>query len=84
MEIDHFLAASPEKALIEKVWTDNRFSGIRISDYAPYLSDDLWLDPDALGKLDFSRIEKISRTYDSAKIDNLLRYMTRERRSVHV
>jgi hypothetical protein len=78
-----FLVASPEKALSDKVWTDKRFSGIRISDYGPYLSDDLRLDPGALGKLDFSRLEKISRAYDSAKIDNLLRYMTRERMSVH-
>lgn len=79
-----FLVASPEKALIDKVWTDKRFSGIRISDYSPYLSYDLRLDPDALGKLDFSRLEKIGRAYNSAKIDNLLRHMTRERGFAHV
>jgi len=45
-----FLVSSPEKALIDKVWTDKRFSEIRISDYAPYLSDDLRLDRRCFGQ----------------------------------
>jgi len=52
--------------------------------YGPCLSDDLRLDPDAFDKLAFPRLEKIRQAYDSAKIDNLLRHMTRERRFAHV
>ena len=43
-----FLVASPEKALADKVWTDKRFSGLRVSDYDAYLSDDLRIDREAL------------------------------------
>ena len=72
-----FLIASPEKALADKVWTDKRFSGQRVSDYAAYLSDDLRIDLDALGALDDARLRAIGLAYASRKIDNLLRYLKR-------
>ena len=33
-----FLVASPEKALVDKVWSDKRFSGRRVSDLDAYLT----------------------------------------------
>jgi hypothetical protein len=72
-----FLVASPEKALADKVWTDKAFSGLRLSDYDAYLCEDLRIDRQALSKFDHSRLEVIATAYDSAKIDNLLRYLKR-------
>jgi predicted transcriptional regulator of viral defense system len=70
-----FLMASPEKALVDKVWTDKRFSGLRLSDYDPYLFDDLRIDRQALSRLDDSRLQIIATAYDSAKINKLVRYL---------
>ncbi len=75
-----FLIATPEKALVDKVWTDSRFSGSRISDFGTYLLDDLRIDEEALGGLMESRLESIARAYDSAKINKLVRYIGRLRR----
>ncbi|MCK5219770.1 hypothetical protein KAR10_09610, partial [bacterium] len=76
-----FLMATPEKALIDKVWADKRISGIRISDYEAYLLEDLRLDYSALAKLDLSRLNKIAQRYASVKIKNLLIYIKRTSRS---
>jgi predicted transcriptional regulator of viral defense system len=75
-----FLIATPEKALVDKVWTDSRFSGNHISDFGTYLLDDLRIDEEALGGLMESRLESIARAYDSAKINRLVRYIERLRR----
>jgi hypothetical protein len=72
-----FLVASPEKALADKVWTDKRFSGLRLSDYDAYLFDDLRIDREALSRFDYSRLQVIAMAYDSAKINNLVRYLKR-------
>lgn len=72
-----FLLASPEKALADKVWTDKRFSGLRMFDYDEYLSDDLRMDRYGLGRLDSSRLQVIAMAYNSAKINNLVRYVKR-------
>lgn len=72
-----FLIASPEKALVDKVWTDKRFSGRPVSDFEAYLSDDLRIDPEDLAGLDRSRLQSIARSYDSAKIHNLVGYLER-------
>ncbi len=72
-----FLAASPEKALADKVWADKRFSGLRMSDYDAYLTEDLRIDQHALSSLDRSRLQVIATAYDSAKINNLLCYLKR-------
>jgi predicted transcriptional regulator of viral defense system len=78
-----FLVASPEKALADKVWTDKRFGGLRVSDYDAYLSADLRIDRDALSRLDHSRLQVIATAYDSAKINNLVRYLKRLEENPH-
>ena len=70
-----FLIASPEKALADKVWTDKRFPGTRLSDYGTYLGDDLRIDREMLGKIDHARLQAIATAYDSAKINNLVRHL---------
>lgn len=72
-----FLVASPEKALVDMVWSDKRFSGLRMSEYDAYLIDDLRIDPHALRSLDRIRLQAIAAAYDSAKIKNLISYTKR-------
>jgi len=74
-----FLMASPEKALADKVWTDKRFSGTRVGDFAPYLFDDLRIAPETLRTLDRKRFDDICQAYDSPKIRNLSRFLLRLR-----
>jgi len=76
-----FLMATPEKALIDKVWTDKRFHGVSFSDYSSYLIEDLRIDPEALARLDISRLQSIGSRYDSAQIDNLVQFILRLRDS---
>lgn len=78
-----FLIATSEKALIDKVWTDKRFNGVRVSEYSHYLTEDLRIDPDALAMLDISRLQAIGCRYNSAKIDNLVQFIHRLRSSSH-
>ncbi len=70
-----FLIASPEKALIDTIWTDKRFQGERISDYGAYLLEDLRIERDTLVRLNSSSLYSIARAYDSPKIRNLIRYL---------
>jgi len=72
-----FLVASPEKALVDKVWSDKRFSGRRMSEYDAYMMDDLRIDPHSLRSLDRMRLQAIAAAYDSAKINNLISYAKR-------
>jgi len=74
---DSFLIASPEKAVVDKVWSDKRFSGLRVSAFDGYLFDDLRIDPEALRAFDRGRLDAIARAYDSAKINNLIRFLKR-------
>lgn len=73
----HFLMATPEKALADKVWADSRFSGQRVADYEAYLLDDLRVSPEALRDLDGSRLAVIAKAYSSRKIDRLLSCLKR-------
>jgi hypothetical protein len=59
-----FLIASPEKALIDKVWTDKRFHGTSLSDYNTYLTEDLRINLEDLMNLDISRAQSIVSRYD--------------------
>ena len=72
-----FLIATPEKALIDKVWTDSRFDGTRISEFREYLMDDLRIEMETLGKLDRNLMREICNVYSSAKIRNLMIYLKR-------
>jgi len=78
-----FLVASPEKALVDKVWTDKRFSGLRLSDYDAYLADDLRIDRQSLSRFDDFRLQVIAAAYDSAKINNLVQYLNRLKEAPH-
>ena len=62
---------------MDKVWSDKRFSGLRISDYDAYLTDDLRIDPQALRGLNRIRLQVIAAAYDSSKINNLVCYAKR-------
>jgi len=72
-----FLMASPEKALIDTVWTDRRFSGRRVSEFEPYLFEDLRIERSDLRRLDRDRVQNICDAYGSAKIRNLTAYLRR-------
>jgi hypothetical protein len=76
-----FLIATPEKALADRVWADKRFSGQRLTDFGPYLFEDLRIDEQALSLLSVPRLEEVGEAYGSLKIDRLVRYMKRLRRT---
>ncbi len=78
-----YLTASPEKALVDKVWGDKRFNGRRIVEFDDYLSDDLRIDRGDLSKLDPDRLQAIAKAYDSAKINNLVRHIMRLKEKSH-
>jgi len=78
-----YLTASPEKALVDKVWSDKRFNGRRMIDFDDYLSDDLRIDRGDLSRLDHDRLQAIAKAYDSAKINNLVRHIKRLKDKFH-
>ncbi len=78
-----FMIASPEKALADKVWTDKRFAGASVGDFAAYLFEDLRIDEGALRSLDAGRLAAVGRAYGSAKTVNLLRFLDKLRSSRH-
>ncbi len=78
-----YLMACPEKAIIDKVWCDKRFNGIRIADFSDFLFDDLRIDDEMIERLDFGRMRRIVDAYASVKIDNLLRFLENYRRIDH-
>jgi hypothetical protein len=67
-----FLIATPEKALVDKVWTDSRFDGTRISEFEQYLVEDLRIEPETLEGLDSNLMFEICDAFGSAKIRNLI------------
>jgi hypothetical protein len=72
---NRFLLATPEKALVDKVWKDKRFSGQRLSEFRTYLSDDLRVDDTMLISLNETRLAAITDVYKSRKVRNLYRYI---------
>jgi hypothetical protein len=72
-----YLMASPEKALVDKVWTDKRFSPANLIDFDTYLFKDLRLDEERLSALDRDRLNMIVQAYASRKINMLARYLAR-------
>lgn len=68
-----YLLASPEKALVDKVWADKRFSPAGPGDFDAYLFEDLRLDEQRLLSLNRARLAAIARAFASGKIDMLLR-----------
>lgn len=82
-EGESFLLASPEKALVDKVWTDKRFSGVAMAEYVAYLIDDLRIDPDRLVTLNRERLEVVRAAYNSRKIDRLVKSLDGIREAGH-
>lgn len=78
-----YLTASPEKALVDKVWFDKRFSGRLMIDFDDYLIDDLRIDRGDLSKLYHDRLQAIANAYNSAKINNLVRHIKRLKEKPH-
>ena len=72
-----YLMASPEKALMDKVWTDKRFSPANLGDFDTYLLEDLRVDEQRLSSLDPHQIAAIARAFASRKINMLARHLAR-------
>jgi hypothetical protein len=72
-----YLMASPEKALVDKVWTDKRFHAANLRDFDAYLFEDLRLDEERAATLDREQIAVICRAFASRKIDMLARCLAR-------
>lgn len=75
----HYLIASPEKTLVDKVWAEKHFSPASLRDFDAYLFDDLRLDEDRLSTFDWEQFFAICQTFASRKIDMLARCLTRHR-----
>jgi hypothetical protein len=75
----HFLIATPAKALADKVWTDHRFTPRRIEDFRAYLNDDLRVDPNVLNRIDETLLEAIADQYGSRKVNLLREYLLENR-----
>ncbi|MBI5242688.1 MAG: hypothetical protein HY922_03260 [Elusimicrobia bacterium] len=74
-----YLMASPEKALVDKVWTDKRFSPANLRDFDAYLFEDLRADEQRLSSLNRDRLTAIARAFASRKIDMLLRRLAQRK-----
>ena len=72
-----FLIASPEKALIDKVWSDKRFHPKRPIDFEAFFFDDLRLDEKAFSNLDREQFCNIAETFRSRKINLLADFASR-------
>jgi hypothetical protein len=76
---DRFLLASPEKALIDKIWCDKRFRPRRIEDFGAYLYEDLRMDEERLVSLDAKRMTAIANAFASHKTFMLLAFWERQK-----
>ncbi len=75
----HYLIACPEKALVDKVWADKRFSPANLKDFDAYLFEDLRLDEEQAAALDREQLATICAAFASRKIDMLARCLARQR-----
>ena len=78
-----FLIAGPEKALIDKVWVDKRFSGRNVSDFEIYLIEDLRIESNILRNMNQELLLTIAGAYDSLKIHNLMRFLKQMKGGSH-
>jgi hypothetical protein len=77
-----YLMASPEKALVDTVWMDKRFSPANLHEFHAYLIDDLRLDEQRLSTLDHNRLATVALAFASRKINMLARYLARRMEGV--
>ena len=73
-----YLMASPEKALLDKVWMDKRFNPANLRDFNAYLFEDLRMDAQQLASLDTDRLAAIAGVFASRKISMLARCLARQ------
>ena len=69
--------ASPEKALVDKVWADKRLGPANLKDFNAYLFEDLRMDAQRLSSLDPDRLAAIAGAFASRKITMLARFLAR-------
>lgn len=72
---NRYLIATPEKALVDKVWCDKRFKPTSPSAFGPYLFEDLRIGEAQLDALDRARLASIATAFDSRKINMLVRFL---------
>ena len=70
-----FLMATPEKALVDKIWCDKRFRSLCVSDYEAYLIEDLRIAAERLCLLDRARLASVAEAYNSAKLNKFMKFM---------
>ena len=78
-----FLIASPEKALVDKVWCDKRLQAPGRRALEDYLLEDLRVDDERLAGLDDARLEAIAAAFASRKIDHLVQAIRSIREAGH-
>lgn len=71
----HFLIATPAKALADKVWTDHRFTPRKAEEFRAYLEDDIRIAPDALSAIDRRLLGQIADQYGSRKVRLMRDYL---------
>lgn len=73
---NHFLIASPEKALCDHIHlTDKKVTLTSLDDINAYLLHDLRIDEDALRSFRISRLAKISKVYEDARLDLVTKFI---------
>ena len=72
---DHFLIATPEKALADFVLGDRRFRPAVPADCAAYLHEDLRIEPQRLAALNLKTVETITRSYETPRLTMLAAYL---------
>jgi predicted transcriptional regulator of viral defense system len=75
-----YLMASPEKALVDKVWADKHIGITNLKDFDAYLFQDLRLDESQAAALDLEELARICHAFASRKIDLLIRCLAQQRR----
>lgn len=78
-----YLMASPEKALVDKLWTDKRFKLVGLRDFEAYLLDDLRLDEDLLRAMDIELVTSLAEAFGSRKVRMLVNYLSGSQESGH-
>jgi hypothetical protein len=71
----HFLIATPTKALVDKIWTDHRFAPRKTADFRAYLHEDLRIDFDQLTSIDRKLLNLIAEKSGSRKVRLLHDYL---------
>ena len=77
----HFLIATPAKALADKIWADSRFTPRKTADFHAYLQEDLRISRESLLRVDEAMIHVIADKYGSRKIRLLRDYLFQLERS---